>query len=346
MTNIDNWMGEFDVVLKTPAYEALKKMFSESKCLHQIQEPSAAEQAAWHAGLDEGRAQAAPAAVAVPDECAAFEAKFRHLDLSQKPDAWGHARYSHDAISLAWEAWQARAALAATPAADIGNPITGTAASVLLPEPVAWLANYEDREGNSKSYTSTHKDLAQENDTNGEPQSLFTEQQVRALLAGVSAPAAQAVEPLDIVQAAADAASVGHLSHLIDHQSQILARAMAAMKAVESTASPADEADGDFDARIPYESWATFVDTRAALLHDVKQSPVAVPQAQADARDAGNVRAIVEKLPRYTYGFKGDDWGMNQSLRSYESTDGAFLRRDEVLAAIAAQAAQQGGDKQ
>lgn len=28
-------------------------------CLHQIQEPAAAEQAAWHAGLDEGRAQAA-----------------------------------------------------------------------------------------------------------------------------------------------------------------------------------------------------------------------------------------------------------------------------------------------
>ncbi|MDH1477785.1 hypothetical protein N5F13_25200 [Comamonas thiooxydans] len=30
-----------------------------STCLHQIQEPAAAEQAAWHAGLDEGRAQAA-----------------------------------------------------------------------------------------------------------------------------------------------------------------------------------------------------------------------------------------------------------------------------------------------
>ena len=37
------------------------------QCLHQIQEPAAAEQAAWHAGLDEGRVQAAPAAVAVPD---------------------------------------------------------------------------------------------------------------------------------------------------------------------------------------------------------------------------------------------------------------------------------------
>ena len=113
----------------------------------------------------------------------------------------------------------------------------------------------------------------------------LTRNSVRALLAGVSAPAG-AVEPLDIVQAAADAASVGHLSHLLDHQSALLDRAMAALKAVESTASPADEADGDFDARIPYEAWATFVDARAALLHDVKQSPVAAPQAQADARDA------------------------------------------------------------
>lgn len=36
------------------------------QCLHQIQEPSAAEQGAWHAGLDEGRAQAALASLAVP----------------------------------------------------------------------------------------------------------------------------------------------------------------------------------------------------------------------------------------------------------------------------------------
>jgi hypothetical protein len=91
---------------------------------------------------------------------------------------------------------------------------------------------------------------------------------------------AQEVDAVDPVQAAADAASVGHLSHLIDHQSQILARAMAAMKAVESTAAPIDESHGDLDARIPYEAWATFVDARAALLHDVAQSPVAAPQAQ------------------------------------------------------------------
>lgn len=40
-------------------------------------------------------------------ERAEFEAQFKHLDLTQEPDAWGAPRYKHDAISLAWEAWQA-----------------------------------------------------------------------------------------------------------------------------------------------------------------------------------------------------------------------------------------------
>lgn len=53
-----------------------------------------------------------------------------------------------------------------------------------------------------------------------------------------------------------------------------------------------------------------------------------------DSPQAPDAGAIVEKLPRYAYGYKGDDWGMNVSLRSYQSPDGAFLRRDEVIAAL------------
>lgn len=52
--------------------------------------------------------------------------------------------------------------------------------------------------------------------------------------------------------------------------------------------------------------------------------------------------AAIEKLPRYKYGYKSDEWGMNRGLGSYVSADGKFLLRDDVLAAIAAQA-QQGG---
>lgn len=41
-------------------------------------------------------------------------------------------------------------------------------------QPVAWLAEYVDREGNSKWYVSTHKDLATENDMHEAPKPLYT----------------------------------------------------------------------------------------------------------------------------------------------------------------------------
>ncbi len=60
---------EFDYCQTYEELEASwNKRVAPAPCLHQIQEPAAAEQAAWHADLDEGRAQAAPAAVAVPDD--------------------------------------------------------------------------------------------------------------------------------------------------------------------------------------------------------------------------------------------------------------------------------------
>lgn len=202
--------------------------------------------ATMQASVSNATCQAAPAAVAVPDERAAFEAKFRNLDLSQKPDAWGHARYSHDAISLAWEAWQARAALAATPAAtesreelahrligevktadsiataicqrvaelgDRSSPedwpeamlVTGdelhliareavieaqetsaAAAPVVLPEPVAFLHTLHDKQHKKVWFTRS-------NESGGVP--VFTEQQLRALLATATGLPAQADTP-------------------------------------------------------------------------------------------------------------------------------------------------------
>ena len=47
------------------------------------------------------------AAAPAPNERAEFEARFKHLDLTQEPDLWGAPRYKHAAIWLAWEAWQA-----------------------------------------------------------------------------------------------------------------------------------------------------------------------------------------------------------------------------------------------
>ncbi|MEG2049891.1 MAG: hypothetical protein RR100_23815, partial [Comamonas sp.] len=82
-------------------------------CLHQIQEPAAAEQAAWHAGLDEGRAQAAPAAVAVPAANADWAAFFAWW--SEKSGSMKDVHRFEGIKGVAYDAW--KAALAATPAA-------------------------------------------------------------------------------------------------------------------------------------------------------------------------------------------------------------------------------------
>ena len=165
-------------------------------CLHQIQEPAAAEQAAWHAGLDEGRAQAAQAAVAVPDERAAFEAWAREYgtwDVERDDvQSIGIASYTDVALVVAWHAWQARAALAATPAA---------AAPVVLPEPVAWMATPVMQSGRGTTTVfCSDKRMADQWDYGGHPEygrmlvtGLFTEQQVRALLATATGLPAQAV---------------------------------------------------------------------------------------------------------------------------------------------------------
>ena len=77
--------------------------------------PDAAEQAAWFAGLDEGRAQAAPAAVAVPDALREAEAA---LEVAIARILKADPSHSIGVTSEAKALVAVRAALAATPAAD------------------------------------------------------------------------------------------------------------------------------------------------------------------------------------------------------------------------------------
>ncbi|MCY1399781.1 hypothetical protein D9M71_148470 [compost metagenome] len=46
------------------------------------------------------------------DERAAFCAQYKHLDLSEKPDAWRRPQFLHSHVEALWSGWQARAALA------------------------------------------------------------------------------------------------------------------------------------------------------------------------------------------------------------------------------------------
>lgn len=98
-----------------------------------------------------------------------------------------------------------------------------------------------------------------------------------------------------------------------------------------------------------YEAWrAAYQDAEAA-------AKAAFNQAQGLAKLVDGLQATlgrqvrfgsegfltaIEKLPRYTYGYKSDEWGMGRALTTYASADGKFLLRDEVLAAIVSQAQQ------
>ena len=86
-------------------------------------------------------------------------------------------------------------------------------------------------------------------------------------------PTAALAAPSDVATMAGLESSVGHLSALVDNLRDLLGTAMRAMKAIEDVATPENESGGDFDASIPYEAWAKFVDARARLLYEIKHSP-------------------------------------------------------------------------
>ena len=239
-------------------------------CLHQIQEPTTAEQTAWHAGLDEGRAQAAatvtaqaltgearaeaikrlapiraklaaaPAAVAVPDERAAFEAwastQYAEINLARDGN-----EYRYALAKDWWPVWKAsRAALAATPAA----------APVVLPEPDFWV-----RPG-----ATIHPDRGWQCWSNdGTATGAFHADTVRALLATATGLPAQAVEMPDFDLRT----SKGGRGFVAWYFANVLQRY-------------------DYENYITNKLAADFACDLAKAL----SSTLAAPQAQADARDA------------------------------------------------------------
>ena len=207
--------------------------------------------------------QAAPAAVAVRDERAAFEAWWReHVSP---------LLYGIEADYRFWAIWQARAALAATPAA---------AAQVVLPEPVANVtAAVELALAHGARRVSAYG-------KRGDPVLLYPDDLAR-LLAGVSAPAAQPVQMPPV--------------------------------------------------------------TPGGFSRDIAELTGDSPQAQADARDAQRWRESLSHVYSATKGNGQPIFGISlcpsESIYRSKLTSADQFTKD-IDAAIAAQAAQQGGDKQ
>ncbi|WP_017521997.1 hypothetical protein ACQCLI_18345 [Pseudomonas nitroreducens] len=67
----------------------------------------------------QGEATAAESAQVHPEQAEGahgererFRANYKHLDLSEKPDAWGRTQFLHSHVEALWQGWSHRAALA------------------------------------------------------------------------------------------------------------------------------------------------------------------------------------------------------------------------------------------
>lgn len=133
-----------------------------------------------HVAMLAHHAQAAPAAVAVPDERAAFEAwavtHYAEVNLAREGDGYRYALAKDW-----WPVWQARAALSATTAAAPNAVSNGrwSAAPVVLPEPAVIATSKRESPVKGSVEFAWGVDALKEE---GEHK-LFTEQQVRQLLA-------------------------------------------------------------------------------------------------------------------------------------------------------------------
>ena len=138
-------------------------------------------------------------------ERAEFEALFKHLDLTQEPDAWGVPRYKHATIWLAWEAWQAARRAPVPPPGYRLQPLSeydamcafiaahqpseglmttkAEATPVQMPEPFTTLIRKKSWSTNcyEASPRNNHRDYGRR--WADERVEVYTEQQVRDLLA-------------------------------------------------------------------------------------------------------------------------------------------------------------------
>ena len=169
---------------------------------------------------------------------------------------------------------------------------TAAAAPVVLPEPVGWIdksalewIGSRDRGTDAYSTAYLHKSQCAEA---GEP--IYTEQQMRALLAGVSAPAAQAVWDGKLPESLQRALNELRIDCKTDAISSL-----------------------EFEVRSVFEGMHTSLTTVKRMYHAAQKrldstdaaqpDPFAAPQAQADARDALDQSgwvSVEDALPEYS----------------------------------------------
>lgn len=57
-------------------------------------------------------------------------------------------------------------------------------------------------------------------------------------------------------------------------------------------------------------------------------------RAALQSQDREDVKEVIERLPRYNFGYVSDEWGMGRQLGAIRHDNGRFLRIDDVTVAI------------
>lgn len=291
--------------------------------------PAAGELAPLQVGLQE------PALVVLPEEIPASNTLWMFLTKGMTQSAIA-GMPEHDRKVLTERAQENWAAIRAE---------VGATVPVVLPEPWGYLV-----EGRIFIGRLLPQHVSSMVDSEGlQPIKLFTEQQLSALLAGVSAPAAQAgfvsAAAYDRLQALCDSQAAHilaaeytepvHWRAVLDPE-QVPHQLKASMHAVGFRDQ--QSAESWIAERLDFDGW------RYTL-----EPLYSAPQAQADARDAEIERAILAERERICAAIKTeDDHCVAQGDYMLDSDDCIKVARGEWVRpayepAIAAQATQQGG---
>lgn len=67
-------------------------------------------------------------------------------------------------------------------------------------------------------------------------------------------------------------------------------------------------------------------------------------RAALQSQDRAIVMGAIQRLPRYTFGYVSDEWGMGRQLGAIRKDDGRFLMVDDVMEAIDHASRAEGGE--
>ena len=69
-------------------------------------------------------------------------------------------------------------------------------------------------------------------------------------------------------------------------------------------------------------------------MEEILRDAIKADRAAMQSKDQDDIKEVIERLPRYSFGNISDEWGAAWYLGAVRHDNGRFLRVDEVMVAI------------